>query len=187
MQGRTLSRKDALAEYLVYRRRTYEHLHMFQILLDLKDKTYTPQNSFSKNFTDTVQHMVLGVFASLMDSHRQALNVFDVWVALYPSEKTRIEETWRRIKPHIKLIRDLRNKVCFHACKNLRDYIKALRTYEENTQVIGGAMAEFGKLAKDLIGKESESLPNLKEEAGPILRKAGVPEECLEKVVEYFL
>lgn len=176
-----------MAEYLVYRRRTYEHLHMFQILLDLKDKTYTPQNSFSKNFTDTVQHMVLGVFASLMDSHTQALNVFDVWVALYPSEKTRVEETWGRIKPHIKLIRDLRNKICFHACKNLGEYIKALRTYEDNTQVISCAMVEFGKLAKDLISKESEALPNIREEAGPILRKAGVPEECLENLLEYFL
>jgi hypothetical protein len=187
MRERKLSREDALAEYFVYRVRTVEHLQMLQILLDLKERRYVPENPFTRNPTETVQHMLLGLFASLMDSSRQALNVFDVWVVLYPSEKTRIEETWSRIETHVRVIRDLRNNISFHAAKDLGNYVRALRTYEENAQAIGSAMREFGKLAGDLFNREPEALPNLRDEAGPVLRKAGVAEEYIERFKDYFL
>jgi len=187
MRGRKLSRGEALAEYLVYRVRTYEYLQVFQILVDIKDRTYVPENRFSKPVTETLQNILLGMFASFIDTSSKALNVFDVWMALYPNEKARIEDAWRKIEPHMGLIRDFRNNVSFHACRNLGEYIKALKSYQENTKLITLSMTEFGKLANDLIVKEPEALPHLKAEAGPILKRAGVPDEHIGNAEDYFL
>jgi hypothetical protein len=131
--------------------------------------------------------MVLGIFASLIDKQTDSLNIFDVWATLFPNEKPRIDETWARIEPHISLIRDYRNKVSFHATKDLGDYIKAHETYARNEQEIGTAMEEFGKLALDLIRDEQKALPKLRDEIGPVLRNAGVPDEDLEKAKDYFI
>jgi len=187
MRGRKLSGKEALAEYLVYRSRTCEYLQMFQILLDLKEKKYAPENQFSRTPAATVQNMLVGIFASLMDTNKQALNVFDLWVALYPNEKIRIEETWKKIEPYTGLVRDFRNNVSFHASKNLSGYVKSLRAYEGNEKAIAFAMKEFGQLARDLFRKEHEALPNLREDAGPILKEAGLSESEIERLKDYFL
>ncbi len=48
-------------------------------------------------------------------------------------------------------------------------------------------MTEFGQLARDLFAHEHEALPNLRQEIGPILRRAGVTEERLERMKDYFL
>jgi hypothetical protein len=187
MRGRKLSRKEALAEYLVYRSRTCELLQMFQILLDLKGKKYVPQNQFSRTPAATVQNMLVGIFASFMETNKQALNVFDVWVALYPNEEIRIEETWKKIEPYIGLVRDFRNNVSFHASRNLRGYVKSLRAYEGNEKLIAFAMKEFGQLSTDLLRKESKALPNLWEDAGPILKEVGLSESEIERLKDYFL
>lgn len=187
MRGRKLNRKGALAEYLIYQIRTYEFLNMFHILCDLTEQQYSPEDMFPKGCRETVQNMTLGIFASFIDKHADALNVFDVWVALYPEEEKTINETWAKIKPHISLIRDYRNVVSFHASKDLGGYIRMHEEYTKKVHEIGLAMREFGELARYLILNQHKALPNFRKEIEPILRDAGVPEDKLERAVDYFI
>jgi len=127
MRDRRLTRAEAIEEYLVYQIRLYEYLHTFKIVLDIKDAKYKPETPLghgSDEFLGTLRSLSYGLFASLMDPQNMALDVFDVWVVLYPEKEKRIIDTWKKIEPHIQLIRDFRNDVAFHANKNLRRYFE---------------------------------------------------------------
>jgi hypothetical protein len=85
-----------------------------------------------------------------MDPQNMALDVFDVWVVLYPDREARIIEVWKKIEPHIQLIRDFRNDIAFHANKNLRRYVETRRLFNAKREEIIAAMQEFWGLAAEL-------------------------------------
>jgi hypothetical protein len=61
-----------------------------------------------------------------------AVNVLDVGVVLYPEKEQRIVEVWKKVEPHIDLIRRFRNDVAFHANKNLRRYLETRGSFDES-------------------------------------------------------
>lgn len=192
MRDRRLTRAEALEEYLVYQIRLYEYLHTFQIVLDINDGKYKPESMLghgSAEFLDTLRSASYGLFASLMDPQNMALDVFDVWVVLYPDREARIIEVWKKIEPHIQLIRDFRNDVAFHANKNLRRYVETRRLFNAKREEIIAAMQEFWGLAAELIKEQDKALPKFREEIEPFLKKA-LPEaksEEIEKLKDYFI
>src|SRR5690349_3164436 len=101
MRDRKLSRAEAMEEYLIYQIRLYEYLHMFQIALDIKDGKYNPENPMghkNEDFVGTVRNACYGLFASLMDQDNHALDVFDVWRALFPEKEDAVVATWKRVE-----------------------------------------------------------------------------------------
>ncbi len=192
MRDRRLTRAEALEEYLVYQIRLYEYLHCFQIARDIKDGKYKPESSFGHGpaeFLDTLRTTSYGLFASLMDKHNKALNVFHAWVVLYPKSETRIVEVWKKIEPHVELIRKFRNDVAFHANKNLRRYLKTRGSFYEKRVEIIAAMQEFWGQAAELIKEQDKVLPNFRAEIEPFLKKA-LPEANsgeIEKLKDYFI
>jgi len=189
MRERKLTRDEALGEYLVYQIKLYEFLHMFQINLDLMKHKYAPENSLghkTEDFFATTRVALYGLFASLMDPQPHALNVFDVWVALYPEEEARIRETWRAIEPHVQLMRDYRNDISFHANKDLRRYFRTRSAFQGNADVLVPAMQQFWDLAAYLIRNQSKALPDFAREIEPILRKV-IAEEDIEQAKGYFI
>ena len=105
-----------------------------------------------------------------MDKHGEALNVFDVWKILYPEKVQRIDEVWKKVEPHIKLIRQFRDNVAFHACKNLRRYFETYISFYKNKKT-AATMREFGRLAAELLKEEHKALPDFSNEIDPILKK----------------
>lgn len=192
MRDRKLTRSEALEEYLIYLLRLHEYLRTFKIVLDIQDGKYKPEALLGHGpdeFLGTLRSLSYGLFASLMDPQNMALDVFDVWVVLYPGEEAKIIDTWKKIEPHIQLIRDFRNDVAFHANKNLRRYFETRRWFKEKRQEVIAAMQQFWSLAAELIQKQDQALPKFRDEIGPVLKKAfpGANDEEIEQLKDYFI
>ena len=191
MRNRKLSRREALQEYLVYQIRIYEYLHTFQVGLEIFEKKYRPENPLGhggNEFFGTFRTQSFGMFASLMDPTQHALNVFDVWVNLYPDETERIRALWEKIRPNIHILRAFRNDVAAHVNKNLGRYFSSRERMFECKELIA-AMQEFWQLSADLIKKQAKAMPNFREEIDPILRKAlhkGADDD-IEELKDYFI
>jgi hypothetical protein len=192
MRQRNLSREKALEEYLIYRVRLREFLDMVQIARDIKGRKYEPRDFAGRGpdrFSDTVGHAFTGLFASLMDLHQAALNVFDVWLVLFPGKRDKIKKTWAKIEPLVGLIRDYRNVIVCHANKGLRLYVETVCKFQGKSKEVVTAMQEFGHLAAELRRDEPTALPTLRTEIDPILR-AKFPDhsdEQIEGLKSYFL
>jgi hypothetical protein len=174
MRNRKLTHEEAIEEYVIYRLRTCEFLRIFQIALDIIDDTYKPRDPLGHGageFIGNLRAVSAGLFASLIDKHTDALNVFDVWLALFPGKKDRIDETWRKIEPQIDLIRDHRNHIAFHANKDPGVYFETYYRFKEKSAEITTAMQEFWKLAVELMNDEGNTLPDLRKEIEPVLKK----------------
>lgn len=192
MRDRKLTRDEALEEYLIYLIRLYEYLRTFKIVLDIQDGKYKPEVLLGHSpdeFQGTLRSLSYGLFASLMDAQKMALDVFDVWVVLYPKDEERIVATWKKIEPYNQLIRDFRNDVAFHANKNLRRYFETRRLFREKREEVIAAMREFWSLAAELIQKQDQALPNFRDQIGPVLKRAfpGANDTDIETLKDYFI
>lgn len=175
MRNRKLTRAEALEEYLVYQLRLFDYLHCFRAALDIKDGKYKPEADLGhgpNEFASTFRNLSFGLFSSLMDPQNMALDVFDVWVVLYPDKEKKIIEVWKKVEPCIQLIRDFRNDVAFHANKNLRRYLETRGTFFEKRSEIMPVMQEFWGLAAELMKEQDKALPEFANEIEPILKKA---------------
>jgi hypothetical protein len=192
MRKRRLTRREALEEYIIYRKRIREFLDVFQIVRDIKNGAYKPRDPLGRGpdrFWQTISDVLVGLFVSLIDAHPATLNVFDVWPVLFPGKAARISETWRKMTPNVQLIRDYRNDVVAHANKGLRRYVNTGRRFYEGRAGVVEAMQEFGQLAAELMRDEATALPNLGSEVDPILRDLlpRASNEDLEGLKDYFL
>lgn len=181
-----------MEEYLIYRKRIRELLDIAQIARDIQEKRYEPRDMLGrgpKRFSEAVGDTIKGLFASLIDPHSQALNVFDVWLALYPEKKDRINKTWSKVKPQVRLIRNYRNDVVAHANKNLRRYVGTQLEVHGGRREIIEAMQEFFSLAAQLMREEATILPEIRSEVDPIIRKSfpRVTDEQRERIKDFFL
>jgi hypothetical protein len=175
MRHRNLSRVEALEEYLVYRKRVRELLDMAQIAKDIKARKYEPRDMLGRGperFSQGVGNAIVGLFASLLDQQNHALNVFDVWLALFPGKKAKINQTWQGVEPHVQLIRNYRNDISCHANKSLRRHAETYLKHHKHLDQIVGAMQKVSQLAAELMREEGALLPNLRVETEPILNAA---------------
>jgi hypothetical protein len=133
--------------------------------------------------------MRIGLFASLMDKDYRAINVFDVWVELFPEKEQRIRELWKKIEPHIGFIRQFRGDVAFHANKNLAQYLETRGSLRAKRADVLTAMQEFWALAAELMREQDKALPKLSADIEPVLKKAvpsASPEE-IERLRSFFI
>jgi hypothetical protein len=192
MRNRRLTRAEAVEEYLVYQIKLFEYLNCCQAVLDIKTGKYKPEFPLSRGavkFGSTFENLTFGLFASLVDPVKMSLNVFDVWVVLYPGKAQRIVQVWKKVEPHIKLIRQFRNDVAFHANKNLRRYFETYLSFHQKSTELAAAMREFLRLATELLKEEHTALPDLGNEIDPILKKAfpGKSRQQIDRLKSIFL
>ena len=199
MRHRNLSRDEALEEYLIYRKRVRELLDMTQISRDIRGGKYEPRDFLGRGparFSHAVGSAIMGLFASLLDPQKAALNVFDVWLALFPERKDKINHTWELVKPHIQLIRNYRNDIACHANKSIRRQAATYLNHHKYLGEVVKAMRNVSQLAADLMRDEATALPNLRAEIEPIMNRALAPlvrnlgpsqqPEVLEALKTYF-
>jgi hypothetical protein len=192
MRNRNLTREEALEEYIIYRKRVRELLDMAQIARDIRDRKYEPQDFSGRGpdrFSVTVGDVMMGLFSSLCDINPAALNVFDVWLALFPEKKHKINETWKKVEPNIQLIRDYRNNVVAHANKNLRRFVETRSKFNEKLAEVHATMQAVIDLGAELSGDEQTILRNLRAEIAPILKKSrpDLSNQQIEGLKDYFL
>jgi hypothetical protein len=187
MRDRKLSIENALDEYLVYQLRVSEFLHLFQIAIDIKEKRYEPTTPIPYNdFFATVRSAVYGWFASLIDRQNAALNIFDVWLTLYPDEEKEIRRVWAEIEPFEEVIANYRNNVAFHANKNIKHYFESRNRFNELKTEIGRAMQAFFGLASKLIKKPPTAVENFYDTVKERLSRA-VPGADPEEFIKVFI
>jgi hypothetical protein len=178
MRKRNLTREQALEEYVVYRKRVRELLDMAQVARDIKRRSYEPRDFLGRGpgrFSNAVGNAIMGLFASLLDHHKAALNVFDVWLALFPGKRGKINQTWQAVEPHVQSIRNYRNDIVCHANKSLRRQAETYLTYHKQLDEVVKAMQRVSQLAAELMRDEATALPNLRVETEPILNRALAP------------
>jgi hypothetical protein len=187
MRDRKLSIDDALDGYLVYQLRLSEFLHLFQIAMDIKEKRYDPTTPIPySDFFGTIRSAMYGWFASLIDKQPAALNVFDVWLTLYPDEEKEIQRVWAAIEPYKEVIAHYRNHVAFHANKSIKHYFESRNRFNELKTEIGRAMQEFFGLASKLIKKPPTVVENFYDRVKERLTRA-VPGADPDEFIKVFI
>ncbi len=153
-----------LQEYRVYRIRLVQFLHIFLLYLDFKQGAEVPQNVMQdgpKEFAATLQVATLGWLASLVDRNSKAMNVFKLWVRLFPSRQPEIEAVRLAIQPHLKKLTEFRNVAAFHANRSFETQCSAYKAV--TTPELSQATDKFFQLCISLLHEEN-SIPALKEE-----------------------
>lgn len=192
MRGRKLSQAEALEEYALYRIRLFEYLHIFQVIDDIMEGRYCPKAELGhgrKQFISTLKSLLTGLFASLIDQNRRALNVFDVWVALFPQNEDRILAVWQKIEPWEELIKDYRNKVAFHVENEIGAYLRTRSEFYRARKEIASAMQEFWGLAAELMKAEPNTLPGFRAALDDVLKREfpDSSSENIEKFKDYVI
>ena len=127
MNNRKLSRKDALEQLIICRQRLAEALHLFTLWDDLRKGKITPALNpieTPEDYLETLRTAYLCWLASLFDKTKQAINIFDVWVALFPAERGEITRIWQENKAAFELLRDFRNNTGFHGNVALAEHLR---------------------------------------------------------------
>jgi hypothetical protein len=87
------------------------------------------------------------------------LNVFNIWSELFPNHREEIERVRAEVEPHWEVLRNFRDKCGFHA-DTPRNYFLAKQKMLENSSQVAKAVQHFLDLAKLLIVREEEELPD---------------------------
>jgi len=188
MRGRKLSQAEALEEYALYRIRVFEYLHVFQIIIDIMDGQYCPKDTMGhgrKQYIGTLKDSATGLFVSMMDRDKRAIDVFDVWLALFPQHEERIQAVWGEIEPLEGLLRDYRNKVACHVENDIGSYLRTRSALYEQRKEVAKAMQGFMGLARDLA--DVSSLPSFREGVEAKLKKEFPESNSVDRLVDYIV
>ena len=113
--------------YLVYRQRILEFLHLFLLWEAMQAAGKPPQNVMghgADDFANTLRTATIGWLASLVDKDGSALNVFDLWLKIFPERSADIVRVRDEIRPHLKLLTYFRNNTAFHANKSVNRHVQ---------------------------------------------------------------
>ena len=138
--------------YCIYRQRIEEFLHLFLLWDAMLAGGSVPNNVMgheAEHFANTLRTATLGWLASLVDEHKSALNVFDLWLKIFPERQADIVKVRDEIRPHLKLLIEFRNKTAFHANKSLDQHRKVRKALQN--PAMSTATQSFLALCIDLL------------------------------------
>jgi hypothetical protein len=167
LRNRKLTRKQALREYPMYKIRLWEFLIHSNVFIDIVEGHYVPLNPAETR--DIVRNLQLGLFCSLFDSNGDAINVFDMWVALHPTLKDEIVGVWKKIEPLAATVRKYRGTITFHMTNDPADFVHRWEAFwnQEFIEEFSEAQRVFLVLNKKLA--EMESTAEFREEIRGVL------------------
>ena len=96
----------------MYKIRLFEFHNYSNVFIDICEGSFVPINLVDTR--DIMRNVVIGFFYSLFDSNPQAINVFDLWIALHPTFRDEIVGVWNQIEPLAKVIKKYRGALTFH-------------------------------------------------------------------------
>jgi hypothetical protein len=172
---KSLSRADAIEQYVILRLRT-EDLNRLDFLLNglYEQRITLPSDSpFStKDLKDTVRTAFFGWFASLTDRDERAVYAFDCLLTLFPERRTQIIRTQVSLEAVHDKLQQFRNNVAFHARSKVSDHIAArMNLKDENTYLdLVSAIHDFQGLMTTLRAEELTAIPELPK----VLQELGV-------------
>jgi hypothetical protein len=155
---RRLSKKEALEQLFVCRLRFAEALDLFGSWGELRTSEVGPSDKLEKAYrANTLRTAFLSWLASLIDKRKDAVNIFDGWVTLFPAEEAHIRGVWESHKTAFELLRDFRNVTGFHGNKGIANHIKVRRGLVESRDGIEAATRALLALSIYMLKLERKS------------------------------
>jgi hypothetical protein len=91
-------------------------------------------------------------FATVVD--KNGLDVFKLWLKMYPQYQKRIKFHRSLLEPHLDLIRRFRDRTAFHAQPKFVDFFEPRSRFQEKAKDVAKGVQQFLDLAKFLIKRE---------------------------------
>lgn len=156
MRKRKLAYEDVVGESIVYAIRIRQFRDLVAAWTPYKDADQEDEQR--RDIAGTLKMATFVWFTSLMDTQGSAVNVFDVWVTLFPALENEIISVWQRIEPGVRDIKRIRDKTGAHGTKSLTEYIRVRRTPLDTTKAMTVTIEEFLGLARKMRNKFCEFL-----------------------------
>ena len=163
---KSLSRNEAIEEYVILRLRTEDINRLDYLLNALYDKRITPpaDSPFAaQDLKDTVRTSFLGWFATLTDRDGRAIYAFDCLFVLFPERKAQIIKAQLSLEAIHEKLQQFRNNVAFHSRGKVAAQITArMNLRDEDTYLdLVSAIHDFQNLMKTLRAEELTAIPEL--------------------------
>ena len=162
---KTLTRAEAIEEYVVLRLRAEEINRLDYLLKALKsERIALPGDSpFSTaDLADTVRTCFMGWFATLTDRDNRAVYAFNCLLSLFPDQKPRIVKVQQSLEACHDQLQQFRNNVAFHARSNIAFHIQARKAlqHEDTFLDLTSAIGDFKALMEVLKAKSCKRYQN---------------------------
>jgi hypothetical protein len=178
----TPERKKVVGQYVVFRLKLIETIHLILLSLDLKDRKTYPSNELgheSKHFCESLLGVTITSFLTMCDDPKST-NARAIWRELHPAEAHEIGEFWKsKIKPGVIAMKGYRNSAGAHADKPSKYFAAKVAVLREQ-KVIVEAIDAFLLLATCLLRHEAERNPSLDAEIEQILLDIELTEPSLK-------
>jgi hypothetical protein len=163
---KTLTRSNAINEYVVLRLRAEEIDRLDYLLKGLKYKRIgLPEDSpySTEDLADAVRTCFFGWFATLTDINDKAVYAFNCLLTLFPARRARIINVQVSLEACRDELQQFRNNVAFHARADITAHIRARKELQDSDTFpdLLFAIKSFKKLMDDLIGEELKAIPEL--------------------------
>lgn len=152
-------RRDALRRYFIFRLKLIELFHLHLVWCSLVDDKFTPENVMEhsgRDFAESIRTAYLSWYCTIVDQTRGGLNIFNLWLELFPRHRDEIERVRKEVEPHWEVLKNFRDKCGFHA-DTPRNYLLAKQKVLDTPQT-AKAVQDFLDLAKTFINLENEEL-----------------------------
>ena len=150
-----LTDKD-IGDYLTYRFKLNELIHLHFLFHALNDgRCGDSINGIPKEqVLLSVRTAAVAWFATVVD--KNGLDIFKLWLKMYPQYQKRINLYRSLLNPHLDLIRRFRNRTAFHAQPKFVDFFEPRVRFLEKVKDISKGVQQFLDLAKFLIKREHQ-------------------------------
>lgn len=163
---KTLSRGEAIEQYVILRMRVDELRRLDFLLKALKHSRVTlPADSpfSSRELADVVRTCFFGWVATLTDRDGRVVYPFDCLCTLFPHKKAEIIKPQSALEACHDELQEFRNNVAFHSRAEVEAHVKA-RTKLRGDDVfldLTSGISDFLHLMERLEGEELEAIPEL--------------------------
>src|SRR5262249_22317034 len=91
---------------------------------------------------------------------KSGLDIFKLWLKMYPQYQKRINFYRSLLEPHLGLIRNFRNRTAFHAQPNFVDFFEPRLRFLEKAKDVAKGVQQFLDLAIFLVKREHKCEPD---------------------------
>jgi hypothetical protein len=154
-------RRKCLKQYVIFRIKLIEFIHLLTITTDILARGQVPENIIDhtwKHFSETTLNALMNQFVTFTDPHKGGLDIRRVWGVLFPKHQRAIDRCWdRHIQPGWMIIVKYRDNAGAHS-GHLEKYLDARGTLAGNRKIAIETLKAFLSLATSLMHREQREL-----------------------------
>ena len=167
----TPERVKVVGQYLVFRLKLIEVLHLMLLSFHLLDTKIAPANTLgheSERFRESLLGATITIFMSICDGP-ESTNARKIWRKLHASEADEIDQFWTdNISPGEEVMKLYRNRAGAHGDQPSKFFAAKIELIQKK-QLVFEALDAFLALATCLLKKEADTIPELASEIEQVL------------------